>query len=178
MRIVAITFLTFFPPLALAGGVTLVTTDSEIRLPRGSGSIRLIYRNESPIALLDARVSVESETPLEIVVRPASIPRCLPADRCVFEIDAKSKATTPHVRFPISATLHARGQPDLHSLRLFADNSPRAGRQGRGWMEAGTINVGKSSRTSRVLGLAALSLIPLLALVFWGLFLKRRSRRE
>ena len=141
MRIVAITFLIFFPSLALAGGVTLVTTDSEIRLPRGSGSIRLIYRNESSIALLDARVSVESETPLEIVVRPASILRCLPADRCVFEIDAKSKATTPHIRFPISATLHARGQPDLHSLRLFADNSPRAGRDAVGWKRALSTSV-------------------------------------
>jgi hypothetical protein len=178
LKTVAITILMFFPALAAAGRVTLVTTDSEIRLPRGSGSIKLIYRNESPIALMDAKVSVESETPLDIVVRPANIPRCLPADRCVFEINVTSTSATPRGRFPVFATLQARGQPGLHRLRLFADNSPQAGRRERGWMEAGTINVGKSSRTSRVLGLTALSAIPLLALVFWGFYLKRRSRRE
>ena len=165
-------------PLTLgAAEVTLITSDSDIRLIEDSGSIRLFYRNNSELSLINARVTVVSQTPAEIKVRPARIPRCQPADRCVFAIAVSRTQNTPPSRFLVTIKLESDGRDKLHVTRLFVDASPRAADKKDGWMDAGTIHVGGRSGRMRLLALAVVCAVPVILLLVVGTILKRRSRR-
>ena len=164
--------------LAPLADVTMVPTDKCLRLPKDTGSIRMIYRNTSGLTWKNARVTVRSDIPMDFQVRPKRIHRCQPADRCVFKIDARRTPETPSRRFPVEVQLQADGRPDLHTARLFVDTSPGAGKRESGWIEAGTIQVGRTSKTSRVLVLTLLSAVPVAGLIILGFYLKKKARKE
>jgi len=154
--------------------VELVMGDDMLRLVRGSGSIRLIYRNVSPLELTDLRLAITAEAPVTLEARPALIPRCQPADRCVFVIDGRATASTPERRFFAKLELTSEGR-SLHEAPLLVDASARASQRERGWMDAGFVEVGERSRTTRVVVLTLLAAVPVLVLVGLGWLLKRRA---
>ena len=162
---------------ASAADVSLVTSDSQVRMSKYRGSIKLIYRNNSEGMLSDVRLTTHTEIPVEVEVRPEIIPRCLPADRCVFEIEIKRTSQTPEERFAILVKLQAANQPDLHQRKLFVDATPQALSRERGWMEAGQIKVGTRSQTSRVLVLTLVCAVPVILLLGLGLYFKKRATR-
>lgn len=162
-------------PLSDAG---MIPTDKFLRLPKDTGYIRLIYRNTSGVTWKNLQVKVNSEVPADFRATPQRIHRCQPADRCVFEITARRTPKTPSRRFPVTVKLMADDRPDLHTSRLFVDTTPGAGKRESGWIEAGTIKVGRTSKTSRVLVLTLVSAVPLIALIVLGFYLKKRARKE
>jgi hypothetical protein len=162
-------------PLADA---TAIPTDKYLRLPKDTGFIRMIYRNTSELAWENVRVTVLSDIPVEFQSRPERIQHCRPADRCVFAIEARRTPRTPSRRFPVVVKLQADDRPELHTARLYVDTTPGAGKRESGWMEAGTIRVGKTSKTSRVLVLTLLSAVPVVALILLGFHLKKKARKE
>lgn len=157
--------------------VTAVTSDDMVRLVDGSGSIRIIYRNRSPIPLSDLQLAVKTERPVKVGVRPARIAHCLPADRCVFELTVQKEESTPERRFNAELILSAAHRPDLFRRPLIIDASARAASRERGWMSAGSIQVGTRSETSRVLVLTLLAALPVIALLILGWWFKRRAQR-
>ena len=164
--------------LAPLADVTMVPTDKFWRRPHAPGSIRMNYRTTTGLTGKHARVTVSSDIPVDFRVRPKRIHRCQPADRCVFKIDARRTPETPSRRFPVEVKLQADGRPDLHTARLFVDTSPGAGKRESGWIEAGTIQVGRTGKTSRVLVLALLSAVPVVGLIILGFYLKKKARKE
>jgi hypothetical protein len=158
--------------------VTLVMSDKFLRMPKDTGSIRMIYRNTSELTLKNAKVTVRSDTPVDIRIRPERIHRCQPADRCTFAIEARRTPETPSTRFSVIVTLQADHRPDIHAAKLFVDTTPGAGRRESGWMEAGSIKVGRGSKTGRVLVLTLLCALPVAALLILGIYLKKKARKE
>lgn len=164
--------------LAAAGApgpkVDMFMADDMLRLVQGSGSIRLIYRNVAPLELKDVRLEATADVPVTLDVRPGIIPRCQPADRCVFIIDGKATATTPERRFFATLVLSAAGV-EIHRAPLLVDASPRAAVRERGWMDAGSIQVGERSQTTRVVVLTLLAAVPVMLLLGLGWWFKRRA---
>jgi hypothetical protein len=158
--------------------VSLVTTDSAIRLPGDYGEIRLVYRNTSDTEWKNARLVIDSEVPVKIEVVPKRIPRCQPADRCVFRIEAKRTPQTPAKRFSIRVGLASDNRPRLHAVKLFVDGSAQAAQSGQGWMEAGTIHVGGRSSRTRLIVLTLVCVVPVIALLLLGTYFKRKSRKD
>ena len=156
----------------------MIPTDRFLRLHQDTGYIRLIYRNTSGVTWKNLRVKLYSEIPVNFRATPQRIHRCQPADRCVFEIVAQRTPQTPNRRFPVKVTLQADGHPDLYTSSLFVDTTPGAGKRESGWIEAGTIKVGRTSKASRVLVLTLLSAMPVIALIILGFYLKKRARKE
>ncbi len=171
---VAILFLTAL----CTGQVTLVTSDSVIRMPHDSGEIRLIFRNAGCETLLETRLAVAGEAPLQVKVRPEVIERCEPGDRCVFVVYTRKSAGTPSARFPLEAVLSSRDRPQLYRARLLVDSRPEAGRRESGWLQAGTVKVTGSSRAGRLAVLALACAIPLVGLLVWGIYLKKKARKK
>jgi hypothetical protein len=158
--------------------VNMIPTDKFLRLHMDTGYIRLIYRNTSGVTWKNLQLKVNSEVPVDFRTTPQRIHRCQPADRCVFEITARRTPQTPIRRFPVTVKLVADDHPDLHTARLFVDTTPGAGKRESGWIEAGTIKVGRTSKTSRVLVLTLISAVPVIALIILGFYLKKRARKE
>jgi len=156
----------------------MVPSDKFLRLHQDTGRIQLIYRNTTGLTWKNARVTVQSGVPVDFKTTPKRIHRCQPADRCIFELQARRTPQTPVRRFPVLVKLQADNRPELHTAQLFIDTTPDAGKRESGWMEAGTIQVGRTSKTSRVLVLTLLSTLPVIALIILGFYLKKRARRE
>lgn len=155
----------------------VLPSDSVLRLVDGSGIIRLTFRNSSEFALRDLRLNIGSPEPLKVRVSPAQIKGCLPAERCAFVLRAEVLPKTPEKRFLIDLRLSADGfETGLHRSRLLVDASPRASQANQGWMDAGSIRVGGRSKSSRVLVLTLLSVVPVLILLGLGILFKRRAR--
>ena len=170
--------LTLVLATALAPGpkVDMVMGDDMLRLVRGSGAIRLIYRNTGPLELKDLRLAISAEVPVTLEPRPGVIPRCQPADRCVFVIDGRAQPDTPQRRFFASLSLSTAGR-EIHRVPLLVDASPRAAVRERGWMDAGFVQVGERSQTTRVVVLTLLAAVPVLVLLGLGWWFKRRASR-
>ena len=164
--------------LAPLADVNMIPTDKFLRLPQDTGYIRLIYRNTSGQTWKNLQLKIRCEVPVDFKVTPKLIHRCHPADRCVFEMAARRTPQTPNRRYPAEVKLVADDRPDLHTARLFVDTTPGAGKRESGWIEAGTIKVGRTSKTSRVLALTLLSAVPVIALIILGFYLKKRARKE
>jgi len=156
--------------------IDMVMGDDMLRLVRGSGAIRLIYRNTGPLELTDLRLTVSAEAPVTLEPRPGVIPRCQPADRCVFVIDGKVTPDTPERRFFASLSLTAAGK-EIHRAPLLVDASPRAAVRERGWMDAGFVEIGERSQTTRVVILTLLAAVPVMLLLVLGWWFKRRASR-
>jgi hypothetical protein len=164
--------------LAPLADVSMVPTDKFLRLHHDTGRIRLIYRNPTGQTWKNLHLKIHSEIAVDFRTTPQRIHRCQPADRCVFEVTARRTPQTPTRRFSVVVKLAADDRPDLHTSRLFVDTTPGAGKRESGWIEAGTIKVGRTSKTSRVLVLTLLSAVPVIALIFLGLYLKKKARKE
>ena len=164
--------------LAPLADANLIPTDKFLRLDQDTGYIRLIYRNTSGVTWKNLQLKIHSEIPVNFRTSPQRIHRCQPADRCIFEIIARRTPQTPSRRFPVEVKLLADGHPDLYTSLLFIDTTPGAGKRESGWIEAGTIKVGRTSKTSRVLVLALLSALPVIALIILGFYLKKKARKE
>lgn len=171
-------FLLYMLLMAPSADATMIPTDKFLRLHQDTGYIRMIYRNTSGLTWKNLRLEFRCEIPVEFQTRPKRIHRCQPADRCIFEIQARRTPKTPSRRFPVTVKLQADGHPDLHTASLFVDTTPTAGNRESGWLEAGTIQVGRTSKTSRVLVLTLLSALPVIALIILGFYLKKRARKE
>jgi hypothetical protein len=156
--------------------VDMFMDDDMLRMVRGSGSIRLIYRNVGPLELIDLRLATTTQTPVTLEPRPGVISRCQPADRCVFVVDAKAVTGTPERRFFVELILSAAGA-EIHRAPLLVDASPRAAVRERGWMDAGSVQVGERSQTTRVVVLTLLAAVPVLLLLGLGWWFKRRAAR-
>jgi hypothetical protein len=158
---------------AATADVSLVTSDSVVRMSEYRGSVRLIYRNTSGYLLKDLHVETRADRQVEVSVRPQKIPRCLPSDRCVFELEVKRVKETPEERFFLLVDLHSDRR--LHQRQIMVDATPQALTRERGWMEAGQIQVGTRGKTGRVLVLALLCAVPVVLLLLLGLYFKKRS---
>jgi hypothetical protein len=174
-RVNLLLYMLLLAPLA---DVNMIPTDKFLRLHQDTGYIRLIYRNTSGVTWKNLQLKIDSQVPVDFRTTPQRIHRCQPADRCVFEVAARRTPRTPTRRFSVTAKLVADGQPGLHTSQLFVDTTPGAGKRESGWIEAGTIKVGRTSKTSRVLVLALLSAVPVIALIILGFYLKKKARKE
>jgi hypothetical protein len=174
-RVNLLIYILLLAPLA---DVNMIPTDKFLRLHQDTGFIRLIYRNTSGLTWKNLQLKIRSGVPVDFKTTPRRIHRCQPADRCVFEIAARRTPRTPIKRFSAEVKLVADDHPELHTSLLFIDTTAGAGDRESGWIEAGTIKVGRTSKTSRVLVLALLSALPVIALIILGFYLKKKARKE
>lgn len=156
--------------------VTLVASDSLLRLPHGSGELLLIFRNASLETLLEVKLAPVGEIPLQVKIQPPLVERCSPGDRCVFALSARRTPDTPAARFSLEVVLSSRGREELYRAPVLADPTPESARRESGWLQAGTIRVTGSSRRGRLAALALLCALPLLGLLGWGFYLKKKAR--
>ncbi len=162
---------------AMTTEISVISSDSQLNMPHGSGLVRIIYRNTTEYPWHNAKIEIESSDPLAVSTKPPTIPRCQPADRCVFAILANKLPNTPQKRFPITIKLTSDNHPDLHTMSFQVNPLPQNNQDDKGWMYAGTIKINKQSKLSRALVLGLLSAIPIMLLLSLGMYLKKRARK-
>ena len=132
-------FVSWLALAALIADFDVVTTDSVIRLRRGAGAIRLVFRNNSPISFSQLTLVTQAVEGLDLVIQPTSIMHCRPAQRCVFLVQANAQSDLGEERFFISTKLVDGHKNVLYQMSLGVMPNYRDNREK--WMDAGTINI-------------------------------------
>jgi len=167
-------------PDAVGDDVSVIASDNLLRMPEGSGAIRLVFRNQAEFTWHDLSLTFQGDESLTLDVQPPRLDFCQPSDRCVFAIAAQAKPEGKNRRFQVRVTLTSREKPALLELPLVVDSTPAARRPESGviQLELGTITVESTPPQKHTLALTMACIIPLILLLGWGLLLKRKARRN
>ena len=168
-------FVSWLALAALTADFDVVSTDSVIRLRRGAGALRLIFRNNSPVSFSQLKLVTQTVEGLDLAIQPSSIMHCRPAQRCVFLVQANAQSDLGEERFFISTKLVDGHKNELYQMRLGVMPNYRDGREK--WMDAGTINITGGTKGSKLAILVMLGLLPVLLLLVLGRIFKRKAQR-
>jgi len=159
----------------LADLVAVFPGRSVVPLPGAEGTVEILVRNVSPVALREVRLEAESGH-CAFRVEPAVLPLIRPSDRASFRLVLLRTAETRARRFPLQLRLSSRHHELLRAFQLIGDG--RAGSDGgKGWIDVGVVKIGSGKRPARTLLFWLLGFVPLALLLGLGLVLKRRARR-